>query len=149
MTGERQIYGPIGKAYASHDTVRHKNGEHVRDEPTSRVTTNTIEGFFAGLKRQIKGKHHVVSKKHLHRYVSETEFKYNTRGENDGERTLKAIRGASGKRLTYRDQLDGRGPSEPRQGVETPAPPAKWGIAGGGVCRLYSVHYGGGKSSSL
>jgi hypothetical protein len=68
------------------------------------VTTNTIEGFFAGLKRQIGGTHHSVSKKHLHRYVSEIEFKYNNRGIDDGERMVRAIRGADNKRLTYKNQ---------------------------------------------
>jgi hypothetical protein len=69
------------------------------------VTTNRIEGFFAGLKRQIGGTHHSVSKKHLHRYVSEVEFKYNTRQMKDGERLDTAIQAANGKRLRYRDQV--------------------------------------------
>lgn len=30
------------------------------------------------------------------------EFRYNTRGVDDGERTRRAIMGAEGKRLTYR-----------------------------------------------
>ncbi|MFN2603966.1 MAG: transposase, partial [Gemmatimonadaceae bacterium] len=104
MTDERGTYKPIGAAYASHNTVRHKDGEYVRLEPDVLVTTNTIEGFFAGLKRQIKGTHHAVSQKHLHRYVSESEFKYNHRKLDDGERTVCAIRGADGKRLTYKQQ---------------------------------------------
>ncbi|SRR5579883_132688 len=91
-------------AYASHNTVRHKDGEYVRQEADVKVTTNTIEGFFAGLKRQIRGTHHVVSKKHLHRYVSEAEFKYNTRGLDDGARTVLAIQSADHRRLTYREQ---------------------------------------------
>lgn len=69
--------------------------------------TNTVEGFFALLKRSMVGTYHSVSKKHLHRYVSQAEFLYNTRREDDGERTAHAIRAASGKRLTYRD-LRGR-----------------------------------------
>jgi len=100
MTDERATYKPIGKAFASHQTVRHSIGEYVRGD----VYTNTIEGFFAGLKRQIGGTHHAVSKKHLHRYVSEVEFKYNSRHVGDGERTRMAIEGAVGRRLTYREQ---------------------------------------------
>jgi hypothetical protein len=91
----------VGREYASHQTVHHKVGEYVRGN----VYTNTIEGFFAGLKRQIKGTHHSVSKKHLHRYISEIEYKYNTRGMNDGERTALAIKSADGRRLTYKDQV--------------------------------------------
>jgi hypothetical protein len=101
MTDERPAYRRIGRQYASHQTVHHKSGEYVRGD----VTTNRIEGFFAGLKRQIKGTHHSVSKKHLHRYVSEVEFKYNTRGLDDGERTQRAIQGADGKRLTHDEQV--------------------------------------------
>jgi hypothetical protein len=47
--------------------------------------------------------YHHVSKKHLHRYVSEFEFRYNARKVNDGERTMAAIAGFEGKRLKYRD----------------------------------------------
>jgi hypothetical protein len=71
------------------------------------VTANRIEGFWAGLKRQIGGTHHSVSQKHLHRYVSEAEFKYNNRKLTDGERTMKLIHAASdNRRLTYRQQAD-------------------------------------------
>lgn len=101
MTDERPAYRKPGKQYASHQSVHHDSGEYVRGE----VTTNRIEGFFAGLKRQIKGTHHAVSKKHLHRYVSEVEFKYNSRGMDDGERMAHAIQGAYGKRLTYQQQI--------------------------------------------
>lgn len=100
MTDERSAYKTIGRGYASHHTIHHKSGEYVRGI----VTTNTVEGFFAGLKRQIRGTHHSVSKKHLHRYISEIEFKYNGRKLDDGERTVRAIRGADGKRLTYKEQ---------------------------------------------
>jgi transposase-like protein len=100
MTDERPSYKRVGREFASHDTVHHKSGEYVRGD----VTTNRIEGFFAGLKRQINGTHHSVSKKHLHRYVSEVEFKYNNRHVDDGERMVRAIRGGDTKRLTYRQQ---------------------------------------------
>ncbi|HET8777964.1 MAG TPA: hypothetical protein VFN76_09925 [Candidatus Limnocylindria bacterium] len=51
------------------------------------------------------GTYHNVSRKHLHRYVSEREFVYNHRTVDDGERTALAIKAADGKRLTYRDQV--------------------------------------------
>jgi transposase-like protein len=101
MTDERGAYRHVGREYASHETIHHKSGEYARGD----VTTNRIEGFWAGLKRQIGGTHHSVSKKHLQRYVSEVEFKYNTRNVDDGERTRLAIQGADNKRLTYRQQV--------------------------------------------
>ena len=84
-----------------HETVKHRGREYVRGD----VTTNTVEGFFALLKRGIYGTFHSVSKKHLHRYVSEFEFRYNTRHMDDGERIARVIRKAEGKRLLYRNQL--------------------------------------------
>lgn len=57
------------------------------------------------LKRGLYGTFHSVSKKHLHRYVSEFAFRWNTRQLNDGERIAKAIQGSEGKRLTYREPI--------------------------------------------
>ena len=72
--------------------------EYVRGD----VTTNTVEGFFSLLKRGVYGTFHSVSKKHLHRYVAEFEFRYNGRYLDDGARTVLAIKNAEGKRLMYR-----------------------------------------------
>jgi len=47
-----------------------------------------------------------VSRKHLHRYITATEFRYNHRHLEDGERTIAAIKGADGKRLRYREPVD-------------------------------------------
>jgi hypothetical protein len=69
------------------------------------VTTNRIEGFFGILKRGLNGIYHSVSKKHLHRYLSEFEFRYNNREMTDGERAVAAIKAAQGKRLTYAQQV--------------------------------------------
>ena len=41
--------------------------------------------------------------KHLHRYVGEFQFRWNTRKLDDGERTVLAIQAAGGKRLRYRE----------------------------------------------
>jgi type IV secretory pathway component VirB8 len=72
------------------------------------VTTNRIEGFWAGLKRQIHGTHHAVSRKHLHRYVSEAEFKYNNRNLSDADRMVKLIQSSESRRLTYEEQIKNR-----------------------------------------
>jgi hypothetical protein len=62
------------------------------------VHTNTVESVFSLLKRGITGILHAVSKKHLPRYVNEFDFRWNNRTMNDGQRTAKAIREATGKR---------------------------------------------------
>lgn len=78
--------------------LTHSRREYARGD----VTTNTVEGFFSLLKRGLYGTFHSVSDRHLHRYVAEFEYRYNTRKLGDGERTTKAIRQAVGKRLRYK-----------------------------------------------
>ena len=91
-----------------HDQVNHRANEYVRYEDGVCITTNTIEGYFSILKRGINGVYHQVGKQHLHRYLSEFDFRYNSRKEKDGDRTLLAIKGADGKRLMLRDSLGKR-----------------------------------------
>ncbi len=86
-----------------HDQVNHAVKEYVRYEDGVCITTNTIEGYFATLKRGINGVYHHVGKQHLHRYLSEFDFRYNSRKEKDGDRTLLALKSTGGKRLMLRD----------------------------------------------
>jgi transposase-like protein len=86
-----------------HDQVNHKAKEYVRYEEGVCITTNSIEGYFATLKRGINGVYHHVGKQHLHRYLSEFDFRFNARKVSDGERTLAAIKQVGGKRLMLRD----------------------------------------------
>jgi hypothetical protein len=72
---------------------------------TTTITTNTVEGYYSIFKRGMKGIYQHCSEKHLHRYLSEFDFRYSNRialGVNDGERADLAVKGAAGKRLTYR-----------------------------------------------
>jgi transposase-like protein len=86
-----------------HDQVNHTAKEYVRYENGVCITTNSIEGYFATLKRGINGVYHHVGKQHLHRYLSEFDFRYNSRKEKDGDRTLMALKSTGGKRLMLRD----------------------------------------------
>ena len=88
-----------------HDQVNHRADEYVRYENGVCITTNSIEGYFATLKRGINGVYHHVGKQHLRRYLSEFDFRYNSRKEKDGDRTLLALKGVSGKRLMLRDSI--------------------------------------------
>jgi transposase-like protein len=101
MTDEAPYYRGIGKRFASHGSVDHSSGEYGRGD----VHVNTLEGFFSVFKRGMKGVYQHCSEKHLHRYVAEFDFRYNTRsklGIEDAARATKALQGISGKRLTYR-----------------------------------------------
>jgi hypothetical protein len=88
--------------FKQHSLVNHTADEYVRYEEGFCVTTNTVEGYFSLLKRGINGVYHHVGRKHLHRYLSEFDFRYNNRKVTDGERAQQALRGFEGKRLTYK-----------------------------------------------
>ena len=100
MTDESKVYSTVGREYAGHGTVNHSIDEYVRHGGF--LHTNTVEGYFAILKRGIFGTYQHVSQQHLKRYVGEFDFRYNTRGLTDMERSSEALKGIQGKRLTYR-----------------------------------------------
>lgn len=82
---------------------------------TAVVALITVESYFSILKRGIIGTYHHVSQEHLDRYLAEFDFRHNNRtalGVNDAERTVTALKGAAGKRLTYRRTRRGRGQAE-------------------------------------
>lgn len=101
MTDDWVGYKGLSRDGWQHETVNHSRYEFARGD----VTTNRIEGFFGILKRGLNGIYHAVSKKHLHRYLSEFEFRYNNSELTDGQRVIAAIKAAQGKRLTYAQQV--------------------------------------------
>jgi transposase-like protein len=104
-TDESRLYVQVGKEFAAHKTVEHgwnRSGFYVGADGQ---TTNAVENFFGNFKRSMKGTYRFCSRQHLKRYLAEFEFRHNNRsglGVNDGERTARALKGAEGKRLTYR-----------------------------------------------
>lgn len=74
MTDEWRSYEGLAEKYI-HETINHSGGEYVRGN----VHTNSIEGFWALLKRGIIGQYHKVSPKHLDKYIHEFCFRYNNR----------------------------------------------------------------------
>ena len=103
MTDEASQYRKIGHLFANHGYTNHRAGEYVKaDNPY--IHTNTVEGFFSVFKRGMKGVYQHCAHNHLQRYVTEFDFRYNTRaanGYNDQERAEVLLRGFVGKRLTY------------------------------------------------
>jgi transposase-like protein len=100
-TDEARHYTKPGKTFAKHESVRHSVGEYARGD----VTTNSVEGFFGIFKRGMTGVYQHCGEQHLQRYLNEFDFRYSNRialGINDSDRTTLAIKGAEGKRLTYR-----------------------------------------------
>ena len=76
-TDEYKGYLPVTQSPDyKHEMVNHFQKEYVGDNGQ---TTNTIEGFFAQLKRTIAGTHISVSDKHLWKYAKECEYRFNRR----------------------------------------------------------------------
>ena len=94
---ESMIYSDECKAYQgqSHFKVNHSMKEFVRD---GHIHTNTIESFWAIIKRGYIGIYHWWSIKHLKRYINEFTFRFNHKEQdiiqNISDRVM-------GKRLTY------------------------------------------------
>lgn len=99
-TDEHKGYSGIGKHFkGGHATVNHSRKQYKNGD----ACTNTAESYFAILKRGIYGTFHHVSKKHLHRYCSEFDFRWNSRKDSDSDRTKAGLSCIEGKRLKYRD----------------------------------------------
>lgn len=88
-----------------HEKVNHAV-EYARDGETGdRVHINSAEGYFSIFKRGLVGTYQHMGQQHLHRYLAEFDFRMNNRvalGVNDDVRAERILRGAEGKRLTYR-----------------------------------------------
>lgn len=69
-------YDPLREHGFRHSTVNHHIGEYVS---ATGAHVQTIEGFWAMLKRGINGTHIHVSQKHLPKYLGEFEYRWNMR----------------------------------------------------------------------
>jgi transposase-like protein len=94
LTDDYRAYPIALKAYkGKHKTINHSAGYYVTGE-SNEIHTNTVESAFSLLKRAIIGNFHAVSIKHLHRYLSEFETRFNARKADDRfNPTLRAMLG--------------------------------------------------------
>lgn len=106
MTDSASLYKYQLMDFASHDRIDHTKDEYVRYVDLNHtVHTNTVEGYFSVFKRGMRGTYQHCKEKHLHRYLAEFDFRYNNRvalGVSDEARAALMVKGAQGKRLTYR-----------------------------------------------
>ena len=99
-TDESRLYHNVGRDFAAHEAVNHGQKEYARGD----VSTNAIESFFSVFKRGMRGTYQHCDERHLPRYLAEFDFRFNNRsalGVGDNARTVTALKGVSGKRLTY------------------------------------------------
>jgi len=91
----------VAREGGSHKTVNHSKKEYVRGD----ASTNAAEGYFSIFKRGMRGVYQHCGEQHLQRYLNEFDFRYSHRialGVDDWQRGALALKGISGKRLTYR-----------------------------------------------
>lgn len=106
MTDGASHYRSIGKEFILHESTNHAQKEYAKPSKVAGLSahSNTVEAYFAILKRGIVGTYHHVSERHLQRYLNEFDFRYSNRkalGVNDFDRAINLLVGVKGKRLTY------------------------------------------------
>jgi len=101
VTDEWPAYNGLNKDFAGHEMMNHHKSEYVR----WLAYTNTAESWISLFKRGIVGAFHHVSEEHLDRYVNEFAFRWDYRKVIDVKRMVKAIEGAEGKRLVYKETV--------------------------------------------
>ena len=113
MTDEHKAYQSISNRY-NHKVVNHSADEYVKEgftnkrgeeRKTFKVHTNTIEGYWAWVKRGIYGIHHWVSEKHMQKYLNDYSFKYNTKDLQNNERFVMFLQNVISNKLTYKDLI--------------------------------------------
>jgi len=100
-TDESPLYKGAEKHGVTHERVNHSKDEYARGD----ITTNSVEGHFGVFTRGLVGTYQHMSEQHLARYLAEFDFRMNTRvalGVDDVSRANRILKGAEGKRLTYR-----------------------------------------------
>lgn len=100
VSDEHRAYQHLHLKY-NHKKINHREKEYVRKEGGFKVHTNSIEGFWNILKKQINGIHHFVSPQHLQRYCNEASFRYNHRLITQDKRFANALSNCNGS-LKYK-----------------------------------------------
>jgi len=89
---------------ADHESVNHDK-QYSRKGRKHKVHTNSAEGYISVFKRGMIGTYQHCEEQHLHRYLAEFDFRQSNRtalGVTDAKRAALILKGAEGKRLTYR-----------------------------------------------
>jgi transposase-like protein len=97
-TDSSVLYTHINEFFLTHSSVNHSIEEYVRGN----VHTNTIECFWAVLKRTIGGTYIHIHPRHLDRYLSEQVYRFDERKNDDGPRFAGVVKRADGRRLSWK-----------------------------------------------
>jgi transposase-like protein len=96
-TDEHKGYKDLKKY--NHAQVSHGTGEYVRDK----VHSNSIESFWAIIKRGYKGVYHWWSDKYLQRYINEYTYRFNLRDMDIIDKMKVAIYNGFNTKLSYKE----------------------------------------------
>lgn len=110
LTDEASQYKPVGKEFTFHGSVNHSKNEYV-SKSAPWVHSNSVENYFSVFKRGMRGTYQHVTRRHLHRYCAEFDFRYShraARGVDDQQRADRILEGFKGRRLTYKPIDGGR-----------------------------------------
>lgn len=99
MSDEWRGYNGLKYEY-NHEKVRHKQHQYV----DGNIYTNTLEGHWGLVKRNIVGVYHNTSAKHIDRYLAEFDFRYNNRKDHEVIRFNTALANCQG-RLKYAELI--------------------------------------------
>ncbi len=97
-TDQFKSYALLGRSCAGHRTVDHRVA-YVQNG----ISTNRMENAWSLFARALMGSFHHVSKKHLHRYLSEFDSRFNSRREDLGHFLDRVLGQADGRRLSHRE----------------------------------------------
>ncbi|MGA7873427.1 MAG: IS1595 family transposase [Candidatus Binatus sp.] len=73
MTDQMQSYWGLSAF------IQHKSVNHQVEYVSGNIHTNTVESYWALLKRGVMGQYHRISKRYLPRYLDEFSYRYNNR----------------------------------------------------------------------
>jgi transposase-like protein len=104
MTDDSKLYRNREIRKYRREYVQHSKKQWV----DGNCHTNTIEGFWAVMKRGIHGIYHQISAKHLQRYCDEFSYRYNSRDIKDGARFELVSQRINGH-LSYKQLVNGKG----------------------------------------
>ncbi len=104
-TGGTGLYRPIGKEFDNHEWTDHRQNENARPSRIPGVTahSNTVNAYFAILKRGIVGTYYHLFEHHLQRYLNKFDFRYSnckSLGVKDFDGAVHLMGCVTGKRLT-------------------------------------------------
>jgi transposase-like protein len=102
MTDEWAAYRGLNRFY-NHQYVDHGRKQYVNGD----CTTNSVEGFW-GIAKDVMRTYRKFHRKYLQKYIDECTYRFNSREYSDCCRFNLFLQSGKGKRLTYRQLVNGK-----------------------------------------